>query len=53
LEYTQDPASALITIGSLNEQLKKRTQHLLQDEIAPHMELVGSANYSLSLVNRM
>ena len=34
-------------IGMWNEQLKKRTQHMLQDGIAPHVELVGSADYSL------
>eukprot|EP00544_Gedaniella_sp_CCMP2646_P008230 CAMPEP_0202493574 /NCGR_PEP_ID=MMETSP1361-20130828/9866_1 /ASSEMBLY_ACC=CAM_ASM_000849 /TAXON_ID=210615 /ORGANISM="Staurosira complex sp., Strain CCMP2646" /LENGTH=578 /DNA_ID=CAMNT_0049123911 /DNA_START=57 /DNA_END=1793 /DNA_ORIENTATION=- len=53
LGYTHECASALVTIRILNEQLKKRTQHMLQDEIAPHVELVGSADYSLSLINRM
>jgi hypothetical protein len=53
LGYTQDCASALVTIGIKNGELKKRTQHMPQDEIAPLVEFVGSADYSLSLVNRM
>ena len=51
--YTQECASALVTIGTLNRDLKQRTHSMMDKEIAPHVELVGSADYSLTLINRM
>jgi len=53
LGYSQECASALVMVGMLNDTLKDRTQRVLDKEIAPHVELVGSADYSLTLINRM
>ena len=40
-------------IESVNEALIDRTNARLQREIAPHVGLVGSARYNLTLINRM
>lgn len=53
LGYSQECAAALVEIGRLNHALKERTRNVLNKEIAPHVELVGSADYSLTLINRM
>ena len=53
--YSKQCARALIQIGLINEQLHKRTERLLKTEIAPGGKdnLVGSAQYSLTLINKM
>ena len=53
LGYRSDCVSALMRIGSVNEALIDRTNARLQREIAPHVGLVGSARYNLTLINRM
>ena len=42
-------------MGKLNQTLVQRTQQLLQHTVVPHVKggLVGPADYSLTLVNRM
>ena len=55
LGYSPTCATALITMGKLNQTLVQRTQQLLQHTVVPHVKggLVGPADYSLTLVNRM
>jgi alpha-ketoglutarate-dependent dioxygenase FTO len=55
LGYSKQCAKALIEIGQINQDLIQRTKKALQNEIVPHVdkELVGSAEYSLTLINRM
>lgn len=53
LGYRSDCVSALMRIGSVNEALIDRTDARLQREIAPHVGLVGSARFNLTLINRM
>ncbi len=53
--YSKQCARALIQMGEINLQLKERTENLLKSEIAPKVKegLVGSAKYSLTLINKM
>ena len=55
LGYGLKCASALIEMGTLNAELVKRTQLLLQEQVSPHVPdgLVGPSDYTLTLVNRM
>ena len=56
LGYRPDCVSALMRIGSVNEELIARTDARLEEEIAPKIipsGLVGSARYNLTLINRM
>jgi alpha-ketoglutarate-dependent dioxygenase FTO len=53
LGYSQECAAALVTMKRLNASLKDSTQQVLDKEIAPHVPLPGSADYSLTLINRM
>jgi mRNA N6-methyladenine demethylase len=55
LGYRLKCASALIGMGQLNATLVQRTQRLLQEQVAPHVQdgLVGPSDYTLTLVNRM
>ena len=55
LGYTKQCAKALIEIGQINQDLIQRTKKALHNQIVPHVdkELVGSAEYSLTLINRM
>ncbi len=53
--YSSKCTKALITMGAINQHLTERTNDVLQEDIAPHVKngLVGSAEYSLTLINRM
>ena len=55
LGYHSDCVSGLLRVGDVNSVLINRTNALLEDEIAPHLTngLVGSADYNLTLINRM
>lgn len=53
--YRRDCARGLLRVGSINRTLVGRSETVLQDEIAPHITdgLVGSADYNLTLINKM
>lgn len=53
--YSRKCARALIQTGLVNKQLIERTNRILQTEISPFVKngLVGSADYSLTLINKM
>ncbi len=53
--YSSKCTKALITMGIINQHLTERTNDVLREDIAPHIKngLVGSAEYSLTLINRM
>ena len=55
LGYSKTCAKALLDIGKLNQTLIQRTHTALKTHIAPHIpnNMVGSADYSLTLINRM
>lgn len=55
LGYSKKCAKALIKLGIINKKLRKRTDHVLQREIAPLVKdnLVGSADYTITLINKM
>ena len=53
--YNDECSNALRQMGELNGQLRERTTSILDKECKPHVPdgLVGSADFSLTLVNRM
>lgn len=54
--YPSKTAAALIEMGRANDYLKERSNDLLQKHVSPNVEpvgLVGSADYNLTLVNKM
>ena len=55
LGYSKKCTKALCLTGLLNKDLRLRTNTILEKEIAPTVKdgLVGSADYSLTLINRM
>lgn len=55
LGYSKKCTRALYYTGLLNKELSTRTNSILKNEIAPSVKdgLVGSADYSLTLINRM
>jgi alpha-ketoglutarate-dependent dioxygenase FTO len=55
LGYSNDCSRGLLAIGDLNASLIDRTKRILETETAPHVPegLVGSADFSLTLINRM
>jgi len=55
LGYSAKCSKSLITIGLINKYLGERTNAILKNEISPSIKngLVGSADYSLTLINRM
>lgn len=55
LGYSKKCTRALYYTGLLNKELSMRTNSILKNEIAPSVKdgLVGSADYSLTLINRM
>jgi alpha-ketoglutarate-dependent dioxygenase FTO len=55
LGYSKECSRGLLAFGDLNASLIDRTKRILETETAPHVPegLVGSADFSLTLVNRM
>lgn len=56
LGYSDKITSALIEMGRANNFLKERSNKMLEKYVAPHVVphgLVGSADYNLTLVNKM
>ena len=56
LGYPPKTVSALIEMGHANDYLKERSNELLKNHVSPNVVpegLVGSADYNLSLVNKM
>lgn len=54
LGYSEACAQALLQVGRANAMLVERTRNALQDQVAPHVGgLVGSADFSLTLINKM
>uniref|UniRef100_A0A7S4S7P2 Alpha-ketoglutarate-dependent dioxygenase FTO n=1 Tax=Ditylum brightwellii TaxID=49249 RepID=A0A7S4S7P2_9STRA len=56
LGYSQKCASSLLQIGNINTTLITRTNSVLKERISPMVKprgLVGSADYTLTLINRM
>lgn len=54
--YPSKTTSALIEMGRANGFLKERSNELLEKHVSPNVEpvgLVGSADYNLTLVNKM
>ena len=53
LGYSDKTTSALISMGCINSTLTKRSKAMLQEFVSPHVNPVGSADYNLTLVNKM
>ncbi|KAL9191024.1 hypothetical protein ACHAXT_000730 [Thalassiosira profunda] len=56
LGYSKNTATALITMGRVNKELTERSNALLQKHVSSNVTpegLVGSAEFNLTLVNRM
>lgn len=56
LGYSEKTTSALLTMGLMNRHLSERSKDMLQKHVSPHVSpagLVGSADFNLTLVNRM
>ena len=53
LGYSKEYSNALMTIGKLNQFLIQRTNEILKKQNKQDNKLLGSANYNLTLINRM
>jgi len=55
LGYSKECSKALIEMGLLNQFLVQRTNCVLKSQVAPKIKdgLVGSAEYTLTLINKM
>ncbi|EJK46618.1 hypothetical protein THAOC_34704 [Thalassiosira oceanica] len=53
LGYSEDIASALLTIGRINTELVDRTNTLLKRHVEPLQPVILPANFSLTLINKM
>ena len=56
LGYSKTTASALLTMGHMNRRLSERSKDMLRRHVSAHVSpagLVGSADFNLTLVNRM
>lgn len=53
LGYSEDIASALLTIGRINTELVDRTNTLLKRHVEPFQPVILPANFSLTLINKM
>lgn len=55
LGYSEECSRGLMAFGELNTSLIERTKRVLEAQTVPHVPegLVGSADYTLTLINRM
>ena len=53
LGYSERTTTALLSMGNANSTLINRSKSMLQEHVAPHVSPVGSADYNLTLVNKM
>ena len=55
LGYSEECSRSLMAFGELNASLIERTKRVLETHTVPHVPegLVGSADYTLTLINRM